>query len=189
MDTYPSWSGCRLINSIRTATSIRSKHSWGMTPQAPILRVNIITRLWRKPFWTSSFVPPTSCSWTVKIETALCLQKTGTMSRETGLIELQLRLPCGYVVGSGCVAVWLKANNSCPICRREFFPAQPRQYLEDSMIEGQEEEDHVEEEEADRLRMLERGCQEYSAQLSLFGQTVRSAQLIIRNLLRLYPFS
>lgn len=56
------------------------------------------------------------------------------------------------------------------------------------MIEGQEEEDQVEEEEADRLRMLERVCQEYCAQLNLFGQTVRSAQLIIRNLLRLYPF-
>ena len=80
------------------------------------------------------------------------------MSRETGLIELQLRLPCGQVVGSGCVAVWLKANNSCPVCRREFFPAQPRQDLEDSMMEGQEEEDQVEEEEADRVRMLERVC-------------------------------
>lgn len=61
--------------------------------------------------------------------------------------------------------------------------------LEDSMIGGQEEGVQVGEEEADRLRMLERLCQEYCAQLNLFGQTVRSAQLIIRNLLRLYPFS
>ena len=89
------------------------------------------------------------------------------MSRETGLIKLQLRLPCGHVVGSECIAVWLKANNSCPICRREFFPAQPRPDLEDGMMEGQEEEDQVEEEEedeeeeADRLRRLEGVCQEY----------------------------
>lgn len=111
------------------------------------------------------------------------------MSRETGLIELQLRLPCGHVVGSGCVAVRLKANNSCPFCRWEFFPAQPRQDLEDSMREVQEEENQVEEDEADRLRILERACQDYCAQLNVFGQTARSAQLIIRNLLRLYPFS
>ena len=62
-------------------------------------------------------------------------------------------------------------------------------------MEGQEEEDHVEEEEedeeeeADRLRTLKGVCQEYCAQLILFGQTVRNAQLVIRNLLRLYPFS
>ena len=57
------------------------------------------------------------------------------------------------------------------------------------MIDGQEEEDQVEEQEADHLRMLERVCQEYCAQLNLFGRTVRSAQLIVRNILRLYPFS
>ena len=128
----------------------------------------------------------------------ICLQRTGTMSRETGLIELQLRLPCGHVVGSGCNVVWLKANNSCPICRGEFFPAQPPPVLEDGMMEGQEEEDQEEEEEdeyedegevAERLRMLERVCQDHCFQLDLFGQTVRTAELIIRNLLRLYPFS
>ena len=57
------------------------------------------------------------------------------------------------------------------------------------MEEEEEDVDEDEEEEADRLRMLEGVCQEYCAQLNLFGQTVRTAQLIIRNLLRLYPSS
>lgn len=65
----------------------------------------------------------------------ICLQETGTMNRDTGFIELQLRLPCSHIVGSGCITIWLKENNSCPLCRREFFPTQPRPYLDEAFRE------------------------------------------------------
>ena len=71
----------------------------------------------------------------------ICLQETGKISRETGYVELLVRLPCTHLVGSGCISRWLTENNSCPICRREFFPAQPRPYLEHGVMDGQGDED------------------------------------------------
>ena len=121
----------------------------------------------------------------------ICYQETGKISRETGLFELQIRLPCGHVVGSGCIVVWLKDNNSCPLCRREFFPAQPGPSLEDiEEEEDQEEEQEYEDEEEneERLRMLETNCQSFCLQLDLDRRTIRIAQLLIQNLLQLYPF-
>ena len=55
---------------------------------------------------------------------SICLEKCGEMSHETGLIELPVRLPCQHIVGSGCISHWLQTNNTCPMCRRVFFPAQ-----------------------------------------------------------------
>ena len=52
------------------------------------------------------------------------------MSSETGIIECSIRLPCDHLVGSHCLATWFHHNNSCPICRREFFSAQPQPRLE-----------------------------------------------------------
>ena len=118
----------------------------------------------------------------------ICLQETGSMSRETGLIELQVRLPCSHVVGSGCIAVWLKNNNSCPICRREFFP---RPSLEDGMVLDQDEDDEEEEEQEEyreRLQLLETICQNYCLQLDLDRRTISIAQMIMPKLVRLYPF-
>ena len=68
----------------------------------------------------------------------ICLEEYGTLSRETGTIEVEMRLPCDHSIGSACIATWLKDNNSCPICRREFFPAQPRPYLEHGTLDDQE---------------------------------------------------
>ena len=56
----------------------------------------------------------------------ICLEEYNSLSRETGSIEVGIRLPCDHIVGSACIATWLKENNTCPLCRREFFQAQPR---------------------------------------------------------------
>ena len=56
----------------------------------------------------------------------ICMEETGKANRETGSIELQLRLRCSHVIGSGCLLTWLKEHNSCPMCRREVFPPKPR---------------------------------------------------------------
>ena len=75
----------------------------------------------------------------------ICLEGYGTLSRETGNIEVGIRLPCNHFIGSACIAIWLQDNNTCPICRREFFQARPRPYLEHGIMGGQGDED-----EADR---------------------------------------
>ena len=66
----------------------------------------------------------------------ICLEAIGSLSSETGIIECQIRLPCNHLVGSHCIATWLHDNNTCPVCRRAFFAAQPRPYLEHGIIEG-----------------------------------------------------
>ncbi len=123
----------------------------------------------------------------------ICLQETGRISRETGYIELLVRLPCTHCVGSGCIARWLKENNSCPCCRREFFPAQPRPYLEHGVMEGQEDEDQEDEDQEDEDQEneelppdrpdLERLCEDYCSQLCLDRRTANVAKVISLNVL------
>ena len=57
------------------------------------------------------------------------MEECGSLSSETGIIECAIRLPCDHLVGSHCLATWFQHNNSCPICRREFFSAKPRHPL------------------------------------------------------------
>lgn len=64
----------------------------------------------------------------------ICLQNFGTMSSESGVIEYGVRLTCSHYVGSSCIAIWLRSNNTCPVCRHVFFSAQPRPYLEHGVI-------------------------------------------------------
>ena len=64
----------------------------------------------------------------------ICLQPYGTLNSSTGAVEVQVRLPCSHLVGSFCIATWLQDNNSCPVCRRKFFPAQPRPCLEHGIM-------------------------------------------------------
>ena len=68
----------------------------------------------------------------------ICMQDYDTLSRETGTIEVAVCLPCNHIVGSACIATWLKDNNTCPFCRREFFPAQSRPHLEQGIIHDEE---------------------------------------------------
>ena len=52
----------------------------------------------------------------------ICLEKCGTMNPRSGLTEYAIRLPlCHHIVGSGCIATWLRQSNTCPLCRRAFF--------------------------------------------------------------------
>ncbi|KAM0800704.1 hypothetical protein BDR22DRAFT_889067 [Usnea florida] len=65
----------------------------------------------------------------------ICLQDFGTLSSETGVIECGVALPCCIAsVGSSCIATWCRTNNTCPVCRHVFFPAQPRPYLEHGIM-------------------------------------------------------
>ena len=136
----------------------------------------------------------------------ICLQETGTISRESGLFELQIRLPhCGHVVGSGCITIWLKENNSCPLCRREFFPLEggEDEYEEDGMPdlvneEDEDEDDSIPEDEDEDDRIPEDGedqvdhearqimfedlCENYGFQLYLDGTTIQIAQNICKNI-------
>ena len=81
----------------------------------------------------------------------ICMESCGTMSDETGLLELAIRLPlCKHVVGSGCIAKWLHTNNTCPLCRRVLFSTQSRPHLENRNMEGQI--DHVQTNQARTVR-------------------------------------
>lgn len=117
------------------------------------------------------------------------------MSPETGLAEFHVSLPCNHVVGSGCIAVWLRTSNSCPLCRRVFFPADEEEYFEDVNMqdqdeEYQEEEDRWEDQGGDEEieDMLLTNCEDYSIRLLLDNTTITIAQTIVKLAWRTYPF-
>ena len=58
------------------------------------------------------------------VQCSICLETCGEMVPETGDFERAVRLPCQHIVGSGCISQWLQTNNTCPMCRRVFFPAE-----------------------------------------------------------------
>lgn len=111
---------------------------------------------------------------------AICLDKYGTLSRETGTIEVAIRLPCNHLIGSACIATWLQENNSCPICRREFFPARPRPYLEHGILDS-EENNYLEEDEVDEAEITERNAVNCN-QLSLEFPTTMLSEMIAQRL-------
>lgn len=82
----------------------------------------------------------------------ICLNAYGAQSAENGIVESPIRLPCTHHVGLECITLWLSANRtaktSCPYCRKDFFPAQPRSYMS---IEGLRE---IDEEVAERMALL-----------------------------------
>ena len=50
-------------------------------------------------------------------------------------------------MGSACIATWLRTNNTCPLCRRVFFPAQTGPSLEWEDVSDEESEDSIHEHE------------------------------------------
>lgn len=64
----------------------------------------------------------------------VCYEDYNTLNASTGVVEWEIRLPCGHQLGSSCIVTWLRANNNCPACRAVFFPAQPRPYLDHSIM-------------------------------------------------------
>lgn len=67
----------------------------------------------------------------------LCREEYGTEPSTRGIIERPVKLPCDHIIGSECITLWLTTGggNSCPMCRRIFFP---RQGPEDS--QGEEDD-------------------------------------------------
>lgn len=51
-----------------------------------------------------------------------CYVAYGTPAAEGEVAEHAVRTPCNHVFGNQCLETWLP-NNSCPLCRRELFPA------------------------------------------------------------------
>ena len=82
---------------------------------------------------------------------SICLEEYGTLSRETGTIEVEVRLPCNHCTGSACIATWLKDHNSCPICRLEFFKAQPRPYEDEEDQDDWFDEDEIDADDYDHF--------------------------------------
>ena len=113
---------------------------------------------------------------------AICLEGYGTLSRDTGTIEIGIRLPCSHSIGSACIAMWLKDNNTCPICRREFFRALPRPYLEHGIMDGQENADRGDESTEDDPRGLEEIIEICIDQLSLAPEIAQISELIVQKL-------
>lgn len=54
----------------------------------------------------------------------ICYQECYTLCRNNGIIEAGIRLPWRDVVGSACIAQWLKIYHTCPCCRVVLFPPQ-----------------------------------------------------------------
>ena len=65
----------------------------------------------------------------------ICLEDYNTLNTSTGIVEWEIRLPCGHGLGSSCIVTWLQTNNSCPACRSNVFSQQPRPYLEHGIMD------------------------------------------------------
>ena len=70
----------------------------------------------------------------------ICREEYGTIASDNGVIEHAVLLPCLHQVGSECIARWLSPKdgpgNSCPMCRRFFFPAYNEDYDDEEDDEG-----------------------------------------------------
>ena len=114
----------------------------------------------------------------------ICFEEYNTPSRETGASEAAIRLPCNHIIGSACIATWLKDTNTCPICRRAFFQAQPRPYLEHGVFDGQEvgdddEDDGSEIEAEDDRQDIDRTIEELCDNLGLDSEVFMISKYLV----------
>lgn len=119
------------------------------------------------------------------------------MNEETGLLELAIRLPsCSHIVGSGCIAQWLQSNNTCPLCRHVFFPAQSLPSPHYGIMEGQTNQNRTSRSQIlsgpvdgvlDFCREITRHCDEYCAHLDLERDISRIAAQVVYKLLGSRP--
>ena len=113
------------------------------------------------------------------------------MSSETGIIECSIRLPCDHRVGSHCLAIWFHHNNSCPICRREFFSAKPRPRLEHDTAggfgdgDGDEADDYVDDAASRVLRSSDDSGAEEDSETGL-DRLLRDTRLFSHRLRLVY---
>jgi len=62
----------------------------------------------------------------------ICTDEYNTAPSPSKPAEHPVQLPCLHIIGANCIAKWLtERSNSCPYCRREFFP----RALPEDMIE------------------------------------------------------
>ena len=104
-----------LTINLRSSAYPNKELSLGCVLQVSSMAENFLDQLLQDP---NNIRPNGDC--------VICMEETGKPNRETGCVELQLRLPCSHVAGSDCLRTWLREHNSCPICRREVFPTQRR---------------------------------------------------------------
>ena len=122
----------------------------------------------------SSTLPPIQCCLIFiyipaveRYATREILTHRDVKSSETGVIESEIRLPCSHSVGSACIVTWLRTNNTCPLCRRVFFPAQtePSHEGEDVPDEDGEDSNHEGEDEEEDMTSLREHIQRLSYML------------------------
>ncbi len=106
----------------------------------------------------------------------ICLSECGTLSSETGTIEIAIRLPCSHVLGSACICTWLRSRNSCPLCRRTFFPLE--QTAEDYTLLSDDQGEEEEEEEEDIVGF----CDMINEGIRLSPFALAIAHLMVRQL-------
>ena len=112
---------------------------------------------------------------------SICLQSCGTMSPESGIVEIKLRLPCNHNMGSVCIAKWLHANNTCPICRKVFFPPEHPSYTEGTIIRSRDfSEGHNNGDGWDEMTIALYVWSDYCTALRLRDSIVNLVQKMIR---------
>ena len=61
-------------------------------------------------------------------ECGICFDKTSDFTTE-----------CNHSFCNGCATEWLLSNNSCPVCRKEFYPISEEELEEIELINRQNE--------------------------------------------------
>jgi hypothetical protein len=89
---------------------------------------------------------------------SICFNDYNTPCSDKGVVETDVKLPCGHIFGSRCLMRYFSPTpnggngNACPTCKYELFKAWPKPKLDESERTTQLEE--LEEQRAISERML-----------------------------------